>query len=194
MRDRKPLYRSVNTRTRNVHHGGGDYRWSRNRKHEDPSRLGAMHGGKRHGRDYTPLFRFLLSRVGSDWAETHSEAVARLDSPDPIFWLVARSVQDRKPIVRVGESSYYSGLHVDEAGKLALVDPTLDIEDMRPDCACCTHSFDGVPFPHRFGKPWKRSSSSPAPWIRRAEALAGWRRYVRKRIAQRAAIARPLST
>ena len=25
--------------------------------------------------DYTPLFRFLLSRVGQDWAAVHAEAV-----------------------------------------------------------------------------------------------------------------------
>lgn len=61
-----------------------------------------MHGRARHGRDYTPLFRFLLSKVGGDWDAIHAEAVSRLDTPEPIFWLVALNEADRKPYVRIG--------------------------------------------------------------------------------------------
>lgn len=151
MRGKEPLYRRVNTRTHGVRHGGGgEFRWSRNARKEDRRSHGAMGGKRRNGLDYTPLFRFLLSRVGDDWVAVHSEAVARLDDPEPIHWLVARTQAERKPFVRVGESSYFSGLYVDENGRLALVDPSLRVEDMEPGCACCTHTFNGVPFVRKF--------------------------------------------
>src|SRR5688572_22460461 len=100
-----------------------------------------MHAGSRRGLDYTPLFRFLLSRVGHDWDAVHSEAVSRLDRPEPIFWLVARSEAEKKPFVRCGDHAYYSGLYVDENARLAVVDPTLTVEQMVPTCSCCTHTF-----------------------------------------------------
>ncbi|MEZ5857168.1 MAG: hypothetical protein R3D67_21415 [Hyphomicrobiaceae bacterium] len=149
MHDKEPLYRKVNTRTRNVHHGGGAaYRYERNTKREKLSQAsrGSMHANRRNGRDYTPLFRFLLSRVGQQWSTVHSEAVSRLDKPDPIFWLVARADDQKQSYVRIGESTYYSGLFVDDDGRLAIVDPNLRIEHMTPSCACCTHTFNGIPF------------------------------------------------
>jgi hypothetical protein len=105
-----------------------------------------MHAGKRRGRDYTPLFRFLLSRVGKDWTEVHREAVSRLDSEEPIWGLVARSDAEKHAWVLFGESSYYSGLYIDENNRLAIVDPALSVEQMEPSCSCCTHTFNGIPF------------------------------------------------
>jgi len=49
----------------------------------------------------------------------------------------------------VGESTYYSGLYVDEAGILRLVDPDLRPQDLVPDCTCCTHTLNGVRFGSR---------------------------------------------
>lgn len=149
MHRKEPLYRRVNTRARGVRHDkGGDYRWSRGR--DDRIAQGAMSQGKHRGLDYTPLFRFLLSRVGRNWDEVHSEAVSRLDRPDPIFWMVARTPEDRKPFILVGESTYFSGLFVDDGNRLALVAPQLRNEDMQPGCACCTHTFNGVPFIRKY--------------------------------------------
>jgi hypothetical protein len=146
---KEPLYRRVNTRARGVHHdSGGEARWSRGK--DDRFAQGAMSQGKHRGLDYTPLFRFLLSRVGQDWDAVHSEAVARLDRPDPIFWMVARTENDRRPLVRMGESSYYSGLYVDAGNRLAKVDPSLSVEAMKPGCSCCTHTFNGVPFTRKY--------------------------------------------
>lgn len=147
---KEPLYRKVNTQTHRVHHDtGGNFRTERQGLEESDASRGAMHGKSRRGLDYTPLFRFLLSRVGSEWDGVYSEAVARLDRPDPIFWLVARHEHERRDKVRVGESTYYSGLYVDEAGILQLVDPHLRPQDLSPSCTCCTHTFNGV----RFGSP-----------------------------------------
>lgn len=172
---KEPLFRRVNTRTHNVRHDfGGDYRSSRQRKTNlgktnsgqdslgDESQgdeslsianlesRGSMHAGKRRGRDYTPLFRFLLSRVGRDWTDVHSEAVSRLDDEAPIFWLVARTEAEQRAKVLVGQNSYYSGLYVDENNRLTIVDPSLSVEQMEPSCSCCTHTFNGQPFtrPH----------------------------------------------
>ncbi|TPI32083.1 hypothetical protein FJW08_09960 [Mesorhizobium sp. B3-2-1] len=150
MQDKEPLYRRINSRTRGVRHGGGEYKFSRNAKREDPTTRGSMHGKKHQGLDYTPLFRFLLSKVGKDWTDIHSQAVARLDRPDPIFWIVALNDADKKSFVRVGENSYYSGLHVDQNNCLARVDPDLKMEDMKPNCSCCTHTFNGQAFTKKF--------------------------------------------
>jgi hypothetical protein len=130
------------------HLHGGDFRTSRGK--DDRINRGAMNSGQRRGLDYTPLFKFLLSRVGDDWDEVHSAAIGRLDREEPIYWLVARSVAERRPKVLIGESSYYSGLYIDEDNRLALVDPGLQVEHLKPACACCTHTFNGMPFVNKF--------------------------------------------
>ena len=144
---KEPLYRKVNTQTHRVHHGiGGDYRTERNGQAHSPASRGSMHGKQKRGLDYTPLFRFLLSKVGEEWNSVYSEAVPRLDRPDPIFWLVARHEGERREIVRVGESSYYTGLYVDDDGILRIVNPALRPEHQVPSCTCCTHTLNGVRF------------------------------------------------
>lgn len=150
MRGKKePLYRKVNTRARGVyHHKGGEARWQRGTRaaKQNEAQHGSMHSGRQNGLDYTPLFRFLLSKVGEDWDAVHSEAVARLDRQEPIYWMVALNEADRRSYFGAGESSYYSGLYVDDANRLAIVDPDLKNEDLEPSCPCCTHTFNGVPF------------------------------------------------
>ncbi|MBW4795191.1 hypothetical protein [Pseudomonas tolaasii] len=145
---KKPLlYRSVNTRTHGVHHGSCfAYRYERHTKRQKrslPTR-GSMHSHQRHGFDYTPLYRFLLSKVGQPWGKVFSEVNARLDRPEPVFWMVALHAHDKKEYVRTDESTYYSGLWVDEEGVLQKVNPQLTPEKMKPFCDCCTHTFNGV--------------------------------------------------
>jgi len=148
-----PLFRKVNTTARGVHHRfGGDFAEQRNGKSRgdaEAKRL-PMHGGVRRGLDYTPLFKFLLSRVGSTWSEVHAEAISRLDRPEPISWLVALQAHEEQDYVRTGESSYFSGLRVDDQGRLQLVDPSLGPSSLAPQCPCCTHTFNGVPFTQVF--------------------------------------------
>lgn len=153
MYQKKPLYRKVNTRTRGVLHGnGGKSKWERNTKAEksNQSSRGSMHSNHRHGLDYTPLFKFLLTKVGQNWDDVHSEAVERLDHSDPIFWMVARHEKDKCAFVRVGESKYFSGLFIDDSNCLAIVDPDLCVDDMKPTCPCCTHTFNGERFTQHF--------------------------------------------
>lgn len=148
--DKKPLYRKVNTRTWGVRRNESvaHYRDQRNTKSESrrEASRGSMHSGKRYGLDYTPLFRFLLSLVGGHWNQIFSEALSRLDCPDPLFWMVAIQEDERSDIVRLGESSYFNGLYVDEQNLLQIVNPELKAADMTPSCQCCTHTFNGVVF------------------------------------------------
>jgi hypothetical protein len=61
---REPLYRKVNTQTHRVHHHtGGNYRTERKALGESDASRSPMHGKSRRGLDYTPLSRFLLSKV-----------------------------------------------------------------------------------------------------------------------------------
>ena len=147
-RDKKPLYRKVNTRARRVrHHFGGDFKHSRNKKRETPEQLkGSMHGNQERGLDYTPLFKFLLSKVGKDWDDVFSEANARLDKTAPIYWVVALNKDEAKEYVRVGESSYFSGMFIDQDKKLQLTNPELGAKDLAPFCNCCTHTLNGEIF------------------------------------------------
>ena len=110
-----------------------------------------MRGRQRRGLNYTPLFRFLLSKRGQPWNSIYSEAKARLDREEPIFWLVALPAHERQRYVRVGHSSYYSGMYVHDAGTLQLVDPSLSPASLVPSCKCCTHTFNGAPFTRPFG-------------------------------------------
>lgn len=154
---KEPLYRKVNTLARGVRHRtGGEARWDRTSKAGEAALAqGVTRAGMgpkvRRGLDYTPLYRFLLSKVGADWDAVHAEAVARLDRPDPIFHMVARRPEDRKPLVWLGESSRYSGLYVDADNRLQKVAPDLTASDLEPTCACCTHTFNGqrLPRPYR---------------------------------------------
>lgn len=151
--EKPPLYRKVNTTAHGVHHlVGGDFREERKKQttdQPDAQHLG-MHGRKKRGLDYTPLFRFLLSKVGQQWNSIYSEAIARLDRPEPIFWLVALREADEQDYVRTGESSYFSGLRVDQNGVLQVVNPKLDAGSLAPLCKCCTHTFNGERFTRSF--------------------------------------------
>ena len=147
-REKKPLYRKVNTRARGVRHNfGGDFKYSRNTKGDSPEQVkGSMHGKQERGLDYTPLFKFLLSKVGQDWNEIFSEAKSRLNKTEPIYWLVAMDQDERKEYVRIGESTYFSGMFVDEHRKLRLVNPELKAKEMVPFCDCCNHTLNGKIF------------------------------------------------
>lgn len=153
---KQPLFRKVNTTARGVRHQfGGNFRDGRHTKasqRSDANRL-SMHGKAHRGLDYTPLFRFLLSKVGGRWNDIHAEAVSRLDRPDPIYWLVALAEHDRKDCVGIGDSSYYSGLFVDDDGLLQIVNPSIGPATLVPSCKCCTHTFNGVRFTQAFPGP-----------------------------------------
>jgi hypothetical protein len=147
-KEKSKLYRKVNTKTYRVHHlFGGDFKHSRNKKRDSLEQSkGKMFGKTERGLDYTPLYRFLLSKIGSNWDDIFSEAKSRLDKTDPIFHMVALNEDKKEDYIRNGESSYFSGLYVDNNSILKLSNPTLKAIDMKPFCSCCTHTFNGKLF------------------------------------------------
>lgn len=146
-REKKPLYRKVNTKARGVHHWTGpDARHTRNTKQGMTEK---MKQDVRRGLDYTPLFKFLLSKVGQNFDEVYSEAMQRLEfsnNDNPIFWMVVPE-NDRFGLRKRGyfysENAIYSALYVDENGLLQYVNPDLKNENFAPSCSCCTHTFNG---------------------------------------------------
>jgi hypothetical protein len=142
---KKPLYRKVNTRARGVHHDfGGDFKNSRGSSKKPDSK---MKRKVKRGLDYTPLFKFLLSKVGKEWAPVHSEAVSRLDSEDAISYMVRMNDHmesyESYDYFNYGEATIFSKLCIDEDGILRKVNPDLTVEDFTPWCPCCTHTFNG---------------------------------------------------
>ncbi|WP_080962533.1 hypothetical protein [Chromobacterium subtsugae] len=145
--EKKPLFRKVNTLAHGVSHGhGSDYKRSRKEINSIDAKKQAMKRNVQRGLDYTPLFKFLLSKVGRDWNEVFSEASARLDKKEPIFWMVALHDFQKKDYVLIGESSYFSGLFVGEDGTLQIVNPNIGPSTLEPHCRCCTHTFNGKKF------------------------------------------------
>ncbi len=144
---KEPLYRKYNKVARGFHHNapGGEYRYERNSK--AMNNFEATHKSihrTRAGYDYTPLFRFLLSKVGQNWDDVFSEAVSRLDKQEPVFWLVDLNLENNDDgVVRIGEHSYYSKLTVKD-GLLTRADEAA--EAPAKSCTCCTHTFNGKPY------------------------------------------------
>ncbi|OAT78726.1 MULTISPECIES: hypothetical protein [Mangrovibacter] len=145
------LYRSVNTTTRHrSNNPGAEYRWERNRKkvgEELQAKRETMHGRQKRGRDYTPLFHFLIKQIGKSWDDIFSEVCGRLDTTKPVFWLVALHEHQRRELVCIGESSFYPGLFVDGNGILQQVNPSITGKDVQVTCRCCTHTYIGEPVP-----------------------------------------------
>jgi hypothetical protein len=149
-RKKEPLYRKENKASLSIKYyvsKGGEFRHERNTKEflNHDSSHAPMHSGN-FGYDYTPLFKFLLSKVGEKWDEIFSEANARLDRQEPIFWLVSVNEAHKKDFVRCGESTYYSGLFVDEKGLLQIVNPDANIDHLNP-AWFETLSFNGEALP-----------------------------------------------
>lgn len=160
--EKEPLYRKVNTKARGCFHKvGSDAKYDRNTK---AGIQRSMKNNVRRGLDYTPLFKFLLSKVGKKWDEVYWEAQSRLNSEEPIFWMVTFGREDQRTMpLKVTEktqrildgsflydNSSYSLLVVDEEGILQIKDPSLKNEDIEPHCPCCTHTFNGKPLVNKF--------------------------------------------
>jgi hypothetical protein len=164
--NKKPLYIKVNTRARGVHHlHGGDYKESRSANVKiattsttataapeatTAATTSKMKQGIQRGLDYTPLFKFLLSKLGGNWNEIHSEAVSRIDKEAPIFWIVAKDYDSAVEVVRVGDNAFFSGLFIDDKGILCAVNPKLNEHSLEPNCHCCTHTFNGIVFTQKY--------------------------------------------
>ena len=148
--NKPPLYRKANTRTHRVrYHTTGDAKHDRNTKKGITRSMTA----KKHPLDFTPLYIFLISKIGQPWDEVHSEAVSRLpkEHKDAVNWLFRDRTDDAKHLqyIRGGECSYYSPLMVDENGLIQKAND-VTIVDIYPSCSCCTHTFNGKPLTNKW--------------------------------------------
>lgn len=135
-----PLYRKINKKAYGAHYlRGGHARYDRNTK-EGISR--SMKKGVRRGLDYSPLYMFLLSKVGCKWPEVHSEAVSRLPKRDTILEDIFKPGK-RAPVIWGGGSAMYTGMFIDENDILRTVTPEVKNEELVPQCGCCTNTYNG---------------------------------------------------
>lgn len=142
--EKKPLYRKYNKTARGFHENspGGDFRHERNSKAFQ--NFEGTHKSIRRtqgGMDYTPLYKFLLSKVGQPWEAVHSEAVSRIDDPNAVYDIIVTDPLDKRETTYMGESTQYSLLKVDDDGILVKVNP--DAVPNGATCTCCTHTFNG---------------------------------------------------
>jgi hypothetical protein len=108
--------------------------------------------GAQPGWDYTPLFKYLLSKVGQLWEDIYKDIKPRLNSTIPIHWMVStnKNISTLLGYIRVGESTYYSTLYVDDKGLLQYVDKSINENTLEPSCNCCTYTFNGKRFTKKY--------------------------------------------
>jgi len=150
----KMLYRKDNTKARgHINQSVKHARYDRNTKEGLKKSMLTAKGSTKSGRDYTPLFMFLLSKVGQKWDVVFSEAASRLDDKDAVWYVVAQYEEEKNGedgVICTGESSYFSQLCVDDDGFLQKVNPNFSNEMLYPSCPCCTHTFNGKPFVNKY--------------------------------------------
>lgn len=132
------LCRKVNTCTRGVSH--------RNTVKYDSANPSTKMKSKRHGLDYTPMFHFLLRSVGKKWDDVYRNIRPRIHETSPIFYMVAMNIDSSFKYFRYGESSFWSGMYIDNNGLLQITDKNMSNSSLTPNCSCCTHTFNGVKF------------------------------------------------
>jgi len=147
MKRTEPLYRKEKKTGLSTHYyvvTGSDYRRTRNSKkqkefdgHKQPMNTGKW------GVDYTPLYRYLLSKVGQKWADVYSAVCARLpiEHREAIGYMVVTDTDN--PYFRYGENSYFSTLTVKD-GILVKVDGEKSFIPPPPiKSVCSTYTFNG---------------------------------------------------
>jgi hypothetical protein len=142
-----PLFRKINTTAHGSICKNKRAKYDRNTKKGISQKMGSNH---KHGYDYTPLVRFLLSKIGSHWDEIYSEISKRsIDKKILSLFVSFRKENipqfDGKivPYIRISDSSYWSAMFFDDNNILQLVDPNLKKDDIPIWCKCCTHTFNG---------------------------------------------------
>lgn len=90
--------------------------------------------------------------MGQPWNDVYKDIKPRLNSIIPIYWMVNRykNKEDLLGYIRVGQSTYYSSLYVDDKGLLQYVDKSINEHTLEPSCKCCTHTFNGKRFTKKY--------------------------------------------
>ena len=140
MKEKAPLYRRETRGSYRNHHLKETihYRYVRHKKRGKKTTMKhAPDSGT--NLDYTPLYRFLQSKVGKDWDAIYSEAVSRLPAEYPIWHIVKKDIEvvegiaqhkNQKgeevwAIIGIGESAYFHALYIDENNLLQVKNEVL---------------------------------------------------------------------
>lgn len=140
LKDKKPLYRKEADAINNHHHSGSDAKYDRNTKRGISKH---MKKNVKRGLDYTPLYKFLLSKVGQNFDEVYKEVIKRVNDRSAIFHMFRKHEFETGDFVRLGGSSFYNKLYIDDNNTIQKVNPNLKNEDFSPSCWCCTYTFNG---------------------------------------------------
>lgn len=140
MNKKQPLYRKVAKAINNHHFKGSNAKYDRNTKRGISKTLKK---NIKRGLDYTPLYKFLLSKVGQNFNDIYREVIKRVSDRKAIFHMFRKHEFETGDFVRIGESSFYSKLYIDENNIIQKVNPDLKNEDFSPSCWCCTYTFNG---------------------------------------------------
>ena len=126
MKEQKnPLYRKINTKSLSTRYwveGKPKYKHDKLKYEREglmviPIKRRRVHGCNWGNFNYNPLFRFLHSKVGSNWDEIYSECCDRLLYREPVWVLVDRYYKGYDT-VRFGENNYWDKLYINEYGIL----------------------------------------------------------------------------
>jgi hypothetical protein len=132
---KEKLYRKENKSSLSSHYNvvsGGEYRHERhskkNKDFENAPRKTSMVSGK-FQYDYTPFFRFMIAKVGTNFDAACSEAKPRMDYRffEVLGWIFSglnpHENDGDNSMFRCGESTTYPRLIVDENGLIQFKDP-----------------------------------------------------------------------
>lgn len=149
-KEKKPLYRTMNTRSIRVNYHRG---FGPDSKHDRNTKKGLRKSmtSRKLGLDFRPLFLFLQASVGKKWDEVYSEAKSRIPQEESyrINWIFCDDRTDENEYFIINDNCYFSRLKVDEDGILQKYSD-LTIEKLYPSCGCCTHTFNGKPITNKW--------------------------------------------
>lgn len=150
MNKKQPLYRKEANAFNNHHIKGSDAKYDRNTKRGISKTL---KNKVKRGLDYTPLYKFLLSKIGHNFDDVYREVIKRVNDRNAIFHMFRKHEFETDDFVRIGESSFYNKLYIDENNIIQKVNPNLKNEDFSPSCWCCTYTFNGKPLIKKYMHP-----------------------------------------
>lgn len=154
------LYRKINRRPsigRDLCNKGGKYKYDRHSKNsiikfnEGVGYREKIKNSKNRsittGYDYTPLFMYLLKNIGKDFDLILKDIKPRLNRTEPIYWIVDLTITKEMidnglciDYVRIGESSSYNRLWVDEENRLQKVNSKFSNRSKWDKCFTETHN------------------------------------------------------
>lgn len=154
MKEKKKLIRTENRITHNGTSREVNFR-SRWTRHSKNGITPKMKRRINYHLDYTPLFKFLLSKEGEKWEDVWRDCQKRVDTVEPVLWMVQnillnglpkydKSPEEYDKSFGYGEGSYFSTMYVDENGILQVVDKNYKEPTSLEYCRCCGETFNGL--------------------------------------------------